>query len=286
MTELSLERFKIFICYRRSDSAAIAGRLRDLLATSWGSESVFMDVDSIRPGADFVASITQEVGSSGVVLALIGKTWLEVRDKNGRRRIDNSHDHLRLELETALKRPAELIPVLIDDATMPEESDLPLTIAPLARRQAMYLRHVTFHNDANHLLDVVAEIAARGDSPWKQLQGHWYGDWGNIYLLVVGNTVRAVYDYRNGRIAAKIRDGVIEGWWTEEPTRQPPGNAGEVEFALPDSDDALRLAGQWWYGAKNLEVQPWHLEKVRNVIPPHIRVNLLRRSEFIINQPG
>ncbi|MBV9139345.1 MAG: toll/interleukin-1 receptor domain-containing protein [Pseudonocardiales bacterium] len=280
MTDLSIDRFKIFICYRRSDSAATAGRLRDLLARSLGIDSVFMDVESIRPGMDFVTSITQAVGSSDVVLGLIGKSWLEVRDKSGRRRIDNSHDYLRLELETALKCSAELIPVLVDDATMPDESELPHAIAALARRQSMYLRNVTFHNDANRILGVIAEIASRSDSPWKRLQGHWYGDWGNSYFLVVRDSVRVVYDYRNGRILANIRGNMISGWWAEEPTRQPPDNAGEVEFSLPDGGDASNLKGRWWYGSKNSKAKSWRLEKVGNTIPLHVKVELLNRSKF------
>ncbi len=45
---------RIFISYRRNDSASNAGRIYDHLINHFGQGQVFMDVDTIRPGVDFV----------------------------------------------------------------------------------------------------------------------------------------------------------------------------------------------------------------------------------------
>src|SRR6478672_4528343 len=104
----------IFISYRREDSGPYAGRLRDALSHHFGAEQVFRDIDRINPGERFPRVIEQEVGSCDALLALIGPTWLAVRDEAARRRLDNPEDYVRLEIATALARSNVLvIPVLI-----------------------------------------------------------------------------------------------------------------------------------------------------------------------------
>lgn len=272
--------FRIFISYRRSDSAQAAGRLAEIIGSVLGAESVFMDVESIRLGADFVTSIEEAIQSTDLLVALIGRDWLSKQGERGRR-IDDQADVLRLELEAAIRSGVDMVPILVDDARMPRADELPSTLAPLARHQAFHLRHATFRHDASRLLEMIADSEARRDSPWKYLQGHWYGDWGNNYILAEGNLVRIIYDYRHGRIMATIQDGLLRGWWTEEPTRQPPDSAGEVEFAVPERGGIAELAGQWWYGAKNAEAMPWFISKIDNSVPAEIKVRFLRHSEFI-----
>lgn len=66
----------IFISYRREDAAGYAGRLYDRLAGHFGAERVFMDVEGIEPGADFVEAIERAVGSCEALIVIIGDEWL------------------------------------------------------------------------------------------------------------------------------------------------------------------------------------------------------------------
>ena len=86
---------QVFISYRRQETSHLAGRLYDRLAERFGEDRVFMDVDSIEPGLDFSDAIQQAVGSSDVLLALIGRNWLTATDEAGRRRLDDPDDLVR-----------------------------------------------------------------------------------------------------------------------------------------------------------------------------------------------
>src|SRR6478735_2338220 len=127
----------IFISYRREDGAGYAGRIHERLASVFGSESVFIDLDDIPPGVDFVSKIQETVAACDVMLVLITRRWLELRDASGRRRIDDPADFVRIEIGKALARNIRVIPVLMNNASMPAEKDLPPEIGQLADRQAI-----------------------------------------------------------------------------------------------------------------------------------------------------
>ena len=95
---------QIFISYRRQETAWPVGRLYDKLVEHFPAEQIFRDVDSIEPGEDFVERITATVSSCDVLLALIGPQWLKITDEEGRCRLDNPGDYVRVEIETALTR--------------------------------------------------------------------------------------------------------------------------------------------------------------------------------------
>src|SRR3954469_17154616 len=115
----------IFISYRRDDTEGYAGRLFRDLRERFGKDAVFMDVAGIEPGRDFRRVIEQQVASCGVLLAMIGKNWLSVVDQDGRRRLDDPYDFVRLETASALKRDIPVVPVLVHDAVMPRAEQLP-----------------------------------------------------------------------------------------------------------------------------------------------------------------
>jgi TIR domain len=156
----SFKSGRVFISYRREDSAYPAGWLFDRLAGHVGPGRVFKDVDSIRLGDDFVEKITTAVKSSAVLLAVIGVRWLEARDKNGRRRLDDPEDFVRLEIETALEHRVRIIPVLVDGAQMPPEAELPLSLQRLVRLQAIHLNPDSFGADTHDLLGTLDEAFA------------------------------------------------------------------------------------------------------------------------------
>jgi TIR domain len=126
---------RIFINYRRGDTSTIASRLYEWLAARYGDDQVFMDVDTIVPGRPWREAIDRAVGSSNLVLAVIGKDWLPELN----RRLADEDDFMRHELETALRRDVSIIPVLTEDARMPRSSELPESLAALSDYQAFEL---------------------------------------------------------------------------------------------------------------------------------------------------
>ncbi|MGZ9190087.1 MAG: YARHG domain-containing protein [Nitrospira sp.] len=148
----------IFISYRRGADCGFAGRLYDRLEHSFGRQRVFMDVDSIAPGEDFVAVLESRVAECDLLLALIGRGWLTATDMAGHRRLDNPNDFVRIEIAAALAQGKRVIPVVIDEVSMPPAAELPEALRPLARRNAIQIRHDRFRDDAEHLVRAL-EIA-------------------------------------------------------------------------------------------------------------------------------
>lgn len=146
---------RIFISYRREDSAYPAGWLFDRLVEKFGSDQVFKDVDSIALGDDFVQVITAAVSSADVLLAVIGDDWLTIADEQGRRRLDDPEDFVRLEIEAALRRDVRVIPILVEGASMPKPEELPPGLASLSRRHALELSPSRFNFDTSKLLQDV-----------------------------------------------------------------------------------------------------------------------------------
>jgi hypothetical protein len=152
----------IFVSYRRQDTSHLAGRLYDRLASALGEENVFIDVDMIQLGEDFAEAISRAVTACEVLLAVIGPNWLTAADMRGSRRLDDPYDFVRLEIEAALTGGVRVIPVLVEDAAMPGRQDLPESLAGLARRSALRIRHEAFANDAARLVDVIQRALEAG----------------------------------------------------------------------------------------------------------------------------
>jgi TIR domain len=147
----------IFISYRRDDTIATAGRLHDRLARSFGRKRLFIDVDHIPVGADFIDFIDKQLEACGVLLAIIGPHWLRARDTVGSRRLDDPKDLVLIEIAAALRRKISVIPVLIDGAMMPTAEELPDALKPLARRNAFELRNAQFGIDADRLVGKIGD---------------------------------------------------------------------------------------------------------------------------------
>ena len=165
---------KVFISYRREDSAYAAGWLYDRLRERLGSGAIFKDIDNLRAGDDFVAEIVAAVQSSRVVLALIGKDWAMARDAAGARRLDDPDDFVRVELETALERGVRIIPVLVMGARMPAIDELPASLAPVVHRHALELSSGRFDGDVGGILDAVQ--ASLTDAPGRGGPGSIWAD--------------------------------------------------------------------------------------------------------------
>jgi hypothetical protein len=150
---------RIFISYRRDDSAGHTGRVFDRLRGEFGQDALFMDVDAIPLGANFVQVLRAEVAKCDVLLAIIGPNWLDARDDNGHRRLDNPVDFVRVEIATALQRDIPVIPILLDGTRMPKPTFLPTDLQPLAERNGLDVRHASFHADMDKLVRGLKGVA-------------------------------------------------------------------------------------------------------------------------------
>ncbi len=152
---------KVFISYRRRDTAGHAGRLYDAMASQFDERNVFMDVDDMAPGVDFVDRITQAISACHVLLVVMGPRWATLLDEEGNVRLEEAEDFVRLEVETALRRPdITVIPVLVGGAQIPEPERLPEGLRPLVRRNAIELSDMRWRFDVQRLSATLHELLA------------------------------------------------------------------------------------------------------------------------------
>jgi hypothetical protein len=157
----------IFINYRRGDDPGFTQALYSRLEQAFPSESLFMDVDNIAPGLDFVQVLNDQVARCDVLVAVIGKGWLDAADESGARRLDNPEDFVRVEIESALAQKKRVIPVLVNDARMPRSTELPESLKPFARCNAVRLSHERFRADAAGLIKALEQMLLEADAARK-----------------------------------------------------------------------------------------------------------------------
>ncbi|MCC6887972.1 MAG: TIR domain-containing protein [Hyphomicrobiales bacterium] len=205
---------KIVISYRRSDTQAIAGRIRDKLVSDYGVDCVYMDIDSIPPGLDFRDHLDSALASSDVLIAIIGPKWLG-RTRGKRARIDDPSDPVRVEIETAFRLHLSIVPVLVNNAEMPTESDLPDSIKDLAYRNAAIVDEGRdFHQHMNRLIHELKRL--HRPAPAR------------------------AFARKRTSIATLLLGGVAAAgglWWVFEPTRH-----ADVPMARPAVVDGATLA--------------------------------------------
>jgi hypothetical protein len=175
-------KVSVFVSYRRADTPYAAGRLGDRLGERF---ELFMDID-IAPELHFGQALTNAVSSCDVMLVLIGPSWLDALDGDGRRRLENPRDRVVQQIEAALARAVTVIPVLIDGARMPPPERLPEQLESLAFRQAISLRHKSFNTDITTLMNAIEQavptteesgtardrnVEQRLLNAWRQLRG-------------------------------------------------------------------------------------------------------------------
>lgn len=143
---------KAFISYRRQSSWSYVRALYDRLSRHFGDHKVFMDLDDIPLGMDFVDVLDHNLRDCKAMLVVIDTKWLDIRDAQGNRRLDNPHDFVRLEVATALQRNIPVIPILIDGTPMPTEAALPDDLQLLPRRQALELNSRNYDHSVRDLI--------------------------------------------------------------------------------------------------------------------------------------
>jgi hypothetical protein len=155
---------KIFINYRRNDTAAHAVGIGQYLAREFGSRRVFIDID-MRAGQRFPQVLDKRLSRCKVMLVLIGPNWLDARDDDGSRRLDNPADWVRLEIARALARKITVIPVLVAGALLPKRSELPEPLRPMLDNQLVTITTTGFRSEMAGLVKDIREIP----SAWSRI---------------------------------------------------------------------------------------------------------------------
>lgn len=187
----------IFISYRRDDTQGWAGRFTNELQAAFGEEPIFFDLASIAPGEDFVAAIEKAVRSCRSLVALIGPRWLDARSREGKRRLLEADDLVRIEIRTALDFGLTVIPVLLGDAAPPPPADLPDDIKALARRNAFELSESRWRYDCDRLLQALEAATGLDRCPAAQ-------DRATTSVSVLDGAV--LQDTETGAIAGVVSD--------------------------------------------------------------------------------
>jgi len=151
-------RARIFLCYRREDTQGFAGRIYDNLASKYGVEQVFRDIDSTPVGIKYSVWIESRVRQSSVMIVLIGNAWLSAKDPAGQRRLDLPKDWVRREIEAALRHDIPIIPVRIQEARMPSEEELPPSIADLIEFQDAEVTDRRWAYDVGLLVQAIDDL--------------------------------------------------------------------------------------------------------------------------------
>lgn len=231
----------VFISYRRADSQGTTGRLADRLQQVLGRDApVFYDIDSIRPGEDFADVITETLARVDVTLVMIGPQWTTLADAEGRRRLDDPGDLVRLEVEESLRSATTtVVPVLVDGAAMPSPDELPESIRSLAAIHAAELTPRGFANDTEMLVRRI-----RGQLNFERPTSKLLSAASVIVLLVAIALALALGGVGEPTLAAPVGSGAIsiDGVSVDEPNDEAVGvDLGE---AVPVGVDGVTGAAE------------------------------------------
>jgi hypothetical protein len=172
---------RVFLSYRRDDTAGRAGRIADVFTTRYGARNVFQDVDAASPGLDFAERVDAAIADSDVMLVVIGRGWLSSAGADGVRRIDRPDDFVRREVSAALTAGIRVVPVLVDGAELPASDQLPDELAGMLRRQAVSVRDVSWHQDVN---DLIRRLEGEEREPLDRHRRRWLAIAGAAAVVV------------------------------------------------------------------------------------------------------
>src|SRR5262249_50440497 len=197
----------IFVSYRQADAKAWAISLRDDLAEVFGADQVFLDKDTLHAG-NWRDQIHAALERCKVVLIVIGPRWLSIADDQNHPRIHLADDVHHQEVALALSRSdVTVIPVLVDEASMPHPNQMPEDLRKLCDQQARKIGDTQSRRKAD--LDVlIKDIEAVGriqSRPRSEVQIHsapttwrssWFNlDWATLSIALVLTLCAAMYFY-------------------------------------------------------------------------------------------
>lgn len=165
-----------FISYRRQDSADACASIYSHLDLQFRWVRVFKDIDDIPPGSNFVKVIQEALQQCEVLLAVIGPQWLTVTTSDGKRRLDDPNDFVRLEIETALNLRIPIVVLLVHGACMPNAKQLPQPLASLAQCPAFSIRPDScFQRDMDEVIQAILR--------WWPVFGRWHATYPRVAML-------------------------------------------------------------------------------------------------------
>ena len=153
-----LIRATAFVSYRRTDSSAASRWIANSIARTFGSQSVFIDTESIRMSNDWAQRIDDALSAATLLIPVIGPHWLSTIDKGHRRRIDKEDDWVHKEILHALQAGLRILPVLLSRTPMPDAKALPIPIADLSRFQGFELRDERSESDLSLMLSEIDQL--------------------------------------------------------------------------------------------------------------------------------
>ena len=273
---------EIFVSYRRSDSSAIVGRIIDRLENRFGREKIFRDLSSIRYGQDFGKVIGDALAQCKVCLVIIGDDWINVRNDAGNRRIDDSNDWVRTEVVSALEQGVRVIPVLVEDAIMPEKSQLPENLKNLAGLNAAKVRDdPDFDVDVDRLFNAVDSYLS--DSP-KNSNASFTK---RRRIVLAGfalcfAVVAAVYRSDLVRVMEDLRIGTADGYQLELKGVElfPPSDSASVKVSAYVNGTKFTYPSiggvEWLQVAPTMSSQTFRLPKAEQY---EVRFEMLKREQ-------
>jgi len=161
-----MQKEKIFISYRQSDTQSEASKLKENLEEVFGEYNVFFDIETLEPGLNFADAIEKTIQQSHIFLVLIGPAWTEVKDANGNLRLFNEDDWVRREVAMALSlngRGTTVIPILVKNATQISKQKLPDNIKALVDVQWAEISSKRWKNDVENLIQVLKKITPHSE---------------------------------------------------------------------------------------------------------------------------
>ncbi len=179
---MAVDDVRLFMSYRRSDSAGYAGRVFEGLESRLGPEHIFKDLTSIGPGENYLDAISDGISRATAVLLIVGPDWLSPR-------IFDEHDPVRFEVGEALRQGKRLVPVLVGNSAMPDAESLPIDLRPLVLQNAIELTNAGWGQDLDRLCaKLVGEPARQNRTSTFQWMA---AGWAVLSLVVAGDTISA-----------------------------------------------------------------------------------------------
>ena len=227
---------RVFVSYRRDDTAGRAGRLGDGLTTRLGAGNVFQDVGSIAPGVDFEAAILGALEATEATIVVIGPEWARLTGSDAIPRLREPGDYVRQEVAAALASGQPVVPVLVGGARLPEAAELPDELTPLLRRQAIALRDDTWHEDVDGL---VRRLQAEIEPPRRRRRPVWLAAVAAV-AVVLGGVVIALWATR-GDSGSSSSDAPLPSCSAPDDswTTVPLGPAPTAVYQLADGSNRV-----------------------------------------------
>ncbi|REG83426.1 toll/interleukin-1 receptor domain-containing protein [Algoriphagus antarcticus] len=279
-----MEKNKIFLSHRHSDTQSDCHRIRETLEEEFGEDAVFLDIENLEPGIRFADAIDKALTESKVVLVAIGPDWFGDADENGVARLFQKNDWVRREVGAALARSdTRVIPLLLKGATRPTADKLPDDLVDLADLQTFEISITRWKYDLGVLVEALAKLIPRKKkpinptpprpTPVSKPQKSW---WAKNYLWVLGvfvvlmivvissedfqngyqeglNGSNTIYDDPIDNSGAQVDNELSQAEITQLREDSPAGNEISENFQLeneqvtpPAAQAGFDYSGKWW----------------------------------------